>query len=90
MSRRLEKGWYYIAAFFLLVILLLVMQREQLAPWAATGARWPPIRYSVKNLHRPHFKHADRRRHASGWLLAVLAGVGLIVGALSVTGLSGT
>ena len=86
-----RRGWYYLAAFILLTVLLLVMQREQLAPWAATGC-----------LLLVHQVFGERFTLTSFLamlvavakllveLLVVLAGVGLIVGALSVTGLSGT
>lgn len=87
----LRQGWYYIAAFALLIVLLLVLQREQLAPWAATVA--------LLIIHQLFGERFDRSTFGSFLiatatllveLLAILAGVGLIVGALSVTGLSGT
>ena len=92
VSRTLKKGWYYIAAFALLVVLLLVLQRESLAPWAATGCLLVINQFSRE--HRFNLARLLEYIEATGRLLvellAVLAGVGLIVGALSVTGLSGT
>ncbi len=88
----LKKGWYYILAFVLLVVLLLVMQRESLAPWAATACLLVINQFSSE--HRFNLAQLIEFIQATGRLLtellAVLAGVGLIVGALSVTGLSGT
>ncbi len=86
-----EKGWYYIAAFLVLIILLLVMQREQLAPWVATGCLLASHQIFGEKFTSTAFLNmliAVARLLVE--LLAVLAGVGLIVGALSVTGLSGT
>ena len=88
----LKEGWYYIAAFVLLVVLLLVMQREALAPWAATACLLVVNQFSKK--HR--FDGAKLLGFVRGSgellveLLVILAGIGLIIGALSVTGLAGT
>lgn len=86
-----RRGWYYLAAFILLTVLLLVMQREQLAPWAATGClllvhQLFGERFTVTSFLALLVAVAKLLVE----LLVVLAGVGLIVGALSVTGLSGT
>ncbi|MEM7217675.1 MAG: TRAP transporter fused permease subunit [Pseudomonadota bacterium] len=88
----LRAGWYYIGAFAALILLLLVLQREAHAPYYATAA------LLILNQFSPRYRWNGRRAldflAASGRLLAelfaVLAGVGLIVGALSITGLSGT
>jgi TRAP transporter 4TM/12TM fusion protein len=88
----LRDGWYYLGAFVALVVLLLVMQREAVAPYVATAALLalnqlsPRHRWGVREL--VDFLYATGRLLAE--LAAVLAGVGLIVGALSLTGLSGT
>lgn len=88
----LRDGWYYVGAFVALVVLLLVMQREAVAPYVATG-----LLLAINQCSRRHrwngraladFLAAAGRLLAE--LVAVLAGVGLIVGALSLTGLSGT
>lgn len=92
MRQTLAEGWYYIAALVLLVWLLLVLQREALAPWAATLALLVINQFSAK--HRFDVKKLRTFGVAVGTLLVelliILCGVGLIVGALSVTGLSGT
>ncbi len=88
----LRAGWFYLGAFALLVFLLLVLQREAFAPYYATAALVVLNQFSPD--HRWHLSDVVDFLAAVGKLLgelfAVLAGVGLIVGALSVTGLSGT
>ena len=88
----LKNGWFYLGAFGLLVFLLLVLQREAFAPYFATAALIGLNQFSKTN--RWTTASALDFMQATGKLLAelfaVLAGVGLIVGALSVTGLSGT
>ncbi len=88
----LVEGWFYIGAFALLIVLLLVLQQETLAPWVATAA------FLLINqiLPQQRMSRAGLKEWLTGVgqllieLLAILAAVGLIVGALSVTGLSGT
>jgi TRAP transporter 4TM/12TM fusion protein len=88
----LKNGWYYLGAFALLVFLLLVLHREAVAPYIATvtllvlNQLSPSHRWRVSNLL--DFVVATGRLLVE--LVVVLGGVGLIVGALSVTGLSGT
>ena len=73
-------------------MLLLVMQREALAPWLSTLVLLILNQFSKR--HRWGAKDVFDFLVASGSLfvelLIVLSGVGLIVGALSLTGLSGT
>jgi TRAP transporter 4TM/12TM fusion protein len=86
------EGWQYLFVFVLLVWMLLVLQRESLAPFYATGLLlvinqvsrrtrldWPRLRALLAGV-----------AGALSELAALLAGVGLIIGALSVTGLAGT
>jgi len=88
----LKQGWYFAGAFIILVVLLLVMQREALAPWVATLALL--ILNQFSKVHRFDLKGLLAFVTAAGALLVellvVLSGVGLVVGALSMTGLSGT
>jgi TRAP transporter 4TM/12TM fusion protein len=92
LAKTLKQGWYYIGALALLVWLLLVLQREALAPWAATAALLVVNQFSAQ--HRFDWPRLKTFLIATGTLLVellvILCGVGLIVGALSVTGLSGT
>jgi len=92
LSETMRDGWFYIASFMVLVFLLVYMQREAVAPFYATGLLLILNQLSRKN--RWDRKAATAFLVATGKLLvellSIMAGVGLIVGALSVTGLSGT
>jgi TRAP transporter 4TM/12TM fusion protein len=92
LGATLRGGWYYLGAFFALVVLLVVMQREAMAPYVATAVLLLLNQFSRE--HRWGGSELVDFLYATGRLLAelaaVLAGVGLIVGALSLTGLSGT
>lgn len=85
-------GWHYIFVFALLVWMLLILQRESLAPFYATGLLllinqiWPAYRLDWARLKRLVLGIGA----ALAELAALLAGVGMIIGALSVTGLAGT
>jgi TRAP transporter 4TM/12TM fusion protein len=85
-------GWYFIFVIILLVVLLLVMKRENWAPWIATGLlivlnqlfsdkRWGWVELLS-------FIEGNGRVFVE--LVAILAGIGLLVGAFSLTGLTGT
>jgi TRAP transporter 4TM/12TM fusion protein len=92
VRKTLADGWYYLGAFFALVMLLVVLQRESVAPYLATAVLLVLNQFS--RTHRWGITNLIDFLYATGRLLAelaaVLAGVGLIVGALSLTGLSGT
>ena len=92
LRKTLLEGWFYLAAFILLVFLLVVMQREALAPYYATAVLLLVNQFSRQ--FRLNMQSAMALLFAVGRLLielvVILAGVGLIVGALSLTGLSGT
>jgi TRAP transporter 4TM/12TM fusion protein len=85
-------GWHYIFVFALLVWMLLILQRESLAPFYATGLLlvinqiWPAYRLDWARLKQLVLGIGA----ALAELAALLAGVGMIIGALSVTGLAGT
>ncbi len=92
LRQTFREGWHYIFVFVLLVWMLLVMQRESLAPFYATAL------LLVINQISPRYRLDWRKLRgllegvgaALSELAALLAGVGLIIGALSVTGLAGT
>ena len=88
----MKQGWFYIAAFLVLIFLLVYLQREAVAPFIATGLLLALNQFSPD--YRWDFKQAGEFLVATGKLLmellTIMAGVGLIVGALSITGLSGT
>ena len=88
----IKKGWFYLGAFGLLVFLLIFLQREALAPYYATAALLVLNQFSSE--HKLDWQGLLDLLFMTGKLLieliVILAGVGLIVGALSLTGLSGT
>ncbi|MPZ87828.1 MAG: TRAP transporter fused permease subunit [Nitriliruptorales bacterium] len=88
----LKEGWFYLFAFLLLVYLLVFLRREATAPFYATGVlvlvamirkdtRWTRARAAA-------FVVSTGRLLSE--LVAILAAVGFLVGALAVTGLAGT
>lgn len=92
ISKTLKEGWYFIAVFILLIWMLVYLKREAIAPFYATlllitvNQAFPHHRWSWQQFL--DFIAATGRLFIE--LAAVLAGVGLIVGALAVTGMSGT
>jgi TRAP transporter 4TM/12TM fusion protein len=87
-----REGWHYLFVFALLVWMLLVMQRESLAPFYATGLLLVINQFSKR--YRLDWRRLRALLEGVAAALcelgALLAGVGLIIGALSVTGLAGT
>ena len=85
-------GWQYIFVLALLVWMLLVLQQEAIAPFYATALLL--VINQVSRRYRLDWKKLGSLVEgicgALGELSALLAGVGLIIGALSVTGLAGT
>ncbi len=88
----LREGWYYVTAFAVLIFLLVVLQREAMAPYIATGILL--LLNQISPQERWNWRKVVEFLHGTGKLLVelvvVLGGVGLIVGALSLTGLGGT
>ena len=90
--RTFAEGWQYIFVFVLLVWMLLVLQQEAIAPFYATALLliinqlWPRHRLNVARF----LGLLEGVTKSLAELAALLAGVGLIIGALSVTGLAGT
>ncbi|WP_316860576.1 TRAP transporter permease [uncultured Cohaesibacter sp.] len=93
VGQTLKEGWYYIFVFGLLIYLLLVMRREALAPYYAT-----PLLIVLNQIfsrkHRWNWKAVGGFIDSLGAmfsnLVAILAAVGMIVGALSMTGVAAT
>ncbi|MDP1648755.1 MAG: TRAP transporter fused permease subunit [Rubrivivax sp.] len=92
IARTVAEGWQYIFVFVLLVWMLLVLQQEALAPFYATALlllinqAWARHRLSWRRLGLL----IEGVSRSLAELAALLAGVGLIIGSLSVTGLAGT
>ena len=88
----LKDGWYFIAVFIMLIVMLLYMQREAQAPYYATAVLLFINQFSPK--HRWNWTGVVTFVRGVGLLfaelLAILVGVGLIMGSLSLTGKVGT
>jgi TRAP transporter 4TM/12TM fusion protein len=88
LGKTLKEGWYFVAVFALLVWMLVFLNRESWAPYFATA-----LLIAVNQVfpyHRWGWQDAEGFLAATGRLFAelaaILAGIGLIVGALVVTG----
>ena len=92
IARTFAEGWQYIFVFVLLVWMLLVLQQEAVAPFYATALLL--VINQVWRRHRLSWKRfaalLEGVSKSLAELAALLAGVGLIIGSLSVTGLAGT
>jgi TRAP transporter 4TM/12TM fusion protein len=92
IGKTFAEGWQYIFVFVLLVWMLLGLQQEAVAPFYATALLlainqvWPRHRLSRARIG----ELLEGVSKSLAELAALLAGVGLIIGALSVTGLAGT
>ena len=86
-----KEGWYFIAVFVTLIWLLVYMQREAAAPFWATGVLLIVNQFTSHRMTTEKFLLMVA---ATGKLMAELAGIlaaiGLIIGALAVTGMAGT
>lgn len=90
--KTLKDGWFYIAALAVLVWLLVYLRREALAPLYATG-----LLLLLANVRKDSRMNWSRIRdliilagRTLSMLTAQLAAVGLIIGALTVTGMAVT
>lgn len=87
----LKSGWHFLFSLGLLTYLLLVMKREALAPYIATAVLvGTTIVFSRKRFGFAGLRDLtiDTTRNIVN-IVAILAGVGFIVGALSYTGVGG-
>ena len=86
-----REGWYFIAVFVTLIWLLVYMQREATAPFYATALLLVINQFTSHRLNLERFMLLVA---ATGKLMAelsgILAAIGLIIGALAVTGMAGT
>ena len=92
IKKTFAEGWQYILVFAYLVWLLLVEQVEAMAPFYATVLLL--IINQLKPKYRLNFaklvKLIQGVTISLAELAALLAGVGMIIGSMSVTGLAGT
>ncbi|HMB75670.1 MAG TPA: TRAP transporter fused permease subunit, partial [Kiloniellaceae bacterium] len=92
LGAALREGWSYLFVFALLIFMLIALRQDTLAPFYATG-----LLLAINQMMR---KYRFTWRSAGDLivgigralceLVAILLGVGLIVGAFSATGLAGT
>ncbi|WP_101675562.1 TRAP transporter permease [Alloalcanivorax mobilis] len=92
LRQTLKEGWYFVFVFVLLIWMLFYLRQEAIAPFYATALLLvinqilPYQRWGWSDVC--DFFSSTGKLFAE--LITILAGVGLLVGALSVTGLSGT
>ncbi|MGE0225466.1 MAG: TRAP transporter permease [Acetobacteraceae bacterium] len=86
-----RQGWHFLFSLALLIYLLLVMKQEALAPYIATAALLlSTMLFGTKRFGLAGFRDLtiDTTRNIVN-IVAILAGVGFIVGSLSYTGVGG-
>lgn len=88
----LRSGWFYLGAFAVLVFLLVSLRREVHAPFFATVIliALAMIRRETRFTARTFINFVAETGRTLAELVTVLAAVGLIIGALAVTGVAGT
>lgn len=88
LRKVMREGWWFLAVFVLLIWMLLVLNREAWAPWFATALLF--VINQALPQHRWGWRDFGEFLEDIGRLFAEMAGllaaVGLIVGALVVTG----
>ncbi len=92
LKKTMREGWSYLFVFTLLIYMMVALRQDTLAPFYATGLLL--VINQVLPKHRLTWRQAETLVVSAGRslaeLVAVLLGVGLIVGAFSATGLAGT
>ena len=90
--RTLRQGWFYLIAFGVLIFLLVALRREAHAPFFATGALMvlAMIRKETRFAPGTFLAFLADMGRILAELVTILAAVGLIIGALAVTGVAGT
>ncbi len=92
LGAAMREGWMYLFVFALLIFMLVALRQDTLAPFYATGLLL--IINQVVRKYRFTWRRAGDLIVGVGRalceLVAILLGVGLIVGAFSATGLAGT
>jgi TRAP transporter 4TM/12TM fusion protein len=87
----MKQGWHFLFSLGLLTYLLLVMKREALAPYIATAVLiGTTVVFGSKRFGLTSLRDlaTDTTRNIVN-IVAILAGIGFIVGALSYTGVGG-
>ncbi|MFC2002856.1 TRAP transporter permease [Chloroflexota bacterium] len=90
LRKTLGQGWFYLGSIFVLIYLLFWIRVESWAPWWAT--LFLILCAFVRKETRPNLGTLSRFTvnvgHILAYLAPILAAVGLIIGALSVTGVA--
>ncbi|MBE0488482.1 MAG: TRAP transporter fused permease subunit [Halomonas sp.] len=88
----LKEGWPYLLSLAVLIYMLLVMRLESYAPYYATLVLLAIslVRRRQRLSLTKGFDFLYQLAHGIGNLVAVLAGIGLVVGGLSYTGVAGS
>ncbi|MDF0601724.1 TRAP transporter fused permease subunit [Psychromarinibacter sp. C21-152] len=93
LRQTLKEGWHHIFAIALLIFMLLWLRREALAPYHATAVLLI-VNQVVSRKYRWGLREVwafvDSAARLFANLAGILAGVGMIIGGLSFTGLAGT
>jgi TRAP transporter 4TM/12TM fusion protein len=90
--RTLRQGWFYLIAFGVLIFLLVSLRREAHAPFFATAALivLAMLRRETRFAPATFVTFLADVGRILAELVTILAAVGLIIGALAVTGVAGT
>jgi len=90
--RTLRGGWFYLVAFVVLVFLLVSLRREAHAPFFAIAMLlgFAMVRQETRFSLRTFVEFLAGMGRTLAELVTILAAVGLIIGALAVTGVAGT
>ena len=83
----LKEGWPHLLGLGLLVVLILLFEMDRTAPfWAAGAMLLVALLRDRRNVWGTVRSVLFETGHSVAYLFAVLAGIGLIVGSLSITG----
>lgn len=88
LTQTLKEGWFYLAALALLIYIIFIHRLEELAPYYATAALLVLANFNreTRLKWRTAIELADGIGKILTELIAILVGVGMIIGALSLTG----
>lgn len=88
LGHTLKEGWFYVVALGVLVYIIFVHRMEALAPYYATAVLLvlANFRKETRINRRVVFELLDGTGKILSELMGILVGVGMIIGALSLTG----
>jgi TRAP transporter 4TM/12TM fusion protein len=90
LGKGLKEGWFYIISFVTLIWALFFLKMEGQAPFIGLALLFiiSIIRKEGRFTHRDFFKFLERSGGVLCDILAVMLGVGIIIGSLTMTGIS--